>query len=176
MSEIKIIVLDSYGIESKDVATVKVTGNGVAKIVHLSGMRGFVDLPFGTYLFECSSREAVTSARVVEVDGPKLQVVFGLSLLDPGQMIGEGQHLEWAVSGRVEPRSTPGPVIVKLVGIFSSFSREAEADERGRFSLSCDGQGLYLFLAMFKGKIVFQRTLDISLAGPISINLGIIGR
>lgn len=114
----------------------------------------------------------VNAVRSVKIVRDTTEVVFGLSLADSGQIVGEGQPEVWRVSGRVRQGAKRKPMIVKLVGVVSSFSREAEIGESGRFALDCDGQGRYLLFVVSGQTIIFQKMLDLSLAGPDLIDVG----
>ena len=177
MSEVKIILVDSFGEPIDGEGTIDVKGEGLSKLVHVHGTRAFVNLPFGYYEFTCRNvSDFITTSRLVSVLRSKTEVLFGLSLKDPGQIIGEGKPVTWMVSGSVK-RTGPtraGLVIAKLSGLFSDSSREAEVGQDGKFSLLCTGIGKYRLLILQNQRIAFQKDLEVNIGDPSVINLGLI--
>ena len=172
IGNIELIFLTSFGDQVRGKVTVSIHGPDPVKDVEMTG-RGVVNLPYGTYTIECTSPSFVKHTRAVDVSTPKMKLVFGLALKDPGQIIGEGPGAKWTITGRVNS-AEPRKVLIRLAGVVSDFAEETEADSTGGFLLVTPEQGRYFVLAIDKGTIVGQVEVMIDVSKPRSIDVGLL--
>jgi hypothetical protein len=169
-SKVRILVLNSSGGPVSETAKVQIKGGGVSKSVNVQGI-GFVNLPQGEYMFEYSALSYASGSRCVSVKSANMDVLLGLAMRTPDQLIGEGPIQPWVVSGVVRPRPD-GLSVVRLIGLYSGTAVESAIDQQGVFSLEVFPQGKYLLVLVSGGSIVYQRQLAIDINVSKLLNLG----
>jgi hypothetical protein len=169
-SKIRILVLNSSGGTVTESVRININGIGVSKTVNVQGI-GYAELPPGDYKFEYSARSYASGFRCVSVRSAKMDVLLGLAIRPPEQLIGEGPILPWIVSGVVRP-GTDRSTIVKLIALFSGLSVESAADPMGTFSMEVFPQGKYLLVVLTGGRVIYQKELAIDISVPKALDLG----
>lgn len=169
-SKVRILVLNSSGGPVSETAKVQVKGGGVSRSVNVHGI-GFVDLPQGEYTFEYSALSYASGSRCVSVKSANMDVLLGLVMRTPDQLIGEGPIQPWVVSGLVRPRPD-GLSVVRLIGLYSGTAVESAIDQKGVFSVEVFPQGKYLLVLMAGGSIVYQQEITIDISVSKLLNLG----
>jgi hypothetical protein len=172
-SRVRIILVGSLGGDLHGPAEVTITSGG--HFVNALMVKNSVSLtlPFGDYLIDCKAGSLIPSRRSVRVSTPATDIVVGLALKDPGQVIGEGQPFQWSISGKVRSGGSDR-IIVKLVGVFLSTSIEKEILPGGTFDISVDEQGKYLLLLTRGSNLVFRKEVQVEIGGPMRIELGLL--
>jgi hypothetical protein len=175
VGRVEFVLFTSFGDSVRGKTMVAINGDGFARKLEVVG-RGSVELPYGTYVVECSNPSFLKRTRLVSVSSPELEVVFGLALKSPGQVIGEGTPERWAVSGRVETKGKAQGILIKLTGVLSDFAEETETNADGRFSLGAGEIGKYFLIAIDRGEVIAQRELTIDFVGPRSMDVVLVDR
>jgi len=172
-AKVKIVVVDSFGSPIKQDVRVHVKNETISRELLLQ-TRGFVELPFGTYTIQCTATSYRSAVRTITFQRAEEQAVFALAVRTPEQLIGEGPLPAWKVRGKIELMTYSPPVLVRLVGLFSEVSQEAEVDRTGAFSFVVSDQGKYLLLALEGGVVAYERELTVDVTVPDEIELGVL--
>lgn len=169
-SKVRILILNTSGGTVTEPVRVSINGIGVSKTLNVQGI-GYAELPLGDYKFEYSAQSYASGSRCVSVHSAKMDILLGLAMLTPDQLIGEGPILPWIVSGVVRA-GTERVTIVKLIALYSGLSVESATDPQGAFSVDAFSQGKYLLVVLAGGSVIYQKQLDIDISVPKSLNLG----
>jgi len=127
-------------------------------------------IPFGIYRMEVYFSGFYPETRYVAVYRRKVTVVAGLPFGREAMILPVPPMLHGKVVGSL-PRGKRA--FVKLVGVYSSESLEAEVDPNGEFDFSIPHDGLYLLLVVGEGGVLATRAITSPYAGaPIEIEIG----
>ncbi|MGJ5817137.1 hypothetical protein [Paludibaculum fermentans] len=161
LGTIEIMVMDTYGksLKGSQISIVRVDEMAPATRFTLSGP-GVVRAPYGEYLTTGTASLHQDFHRKVTLKEDHLLVFVAFAFRDPGTSSVVYTDLHGEVVGSKNLRQG---VVVRAVGVWSAFSKEASVSENGGFVLREMPYGEYLLLALRGSELVaserFTRTV-----------------
>jgi len=125
---------------------------------------------YGTYRARVHLTGWLTAERTVEVSQPEVFVVIGMEL---GL---EGGPTREVLTGSVKTDDkSPGPILVRIAGVFSAYIFDAQANSTGEFSLDGVPMGEYVAVATRGSKILGSTAFTLGLNPSPVIISGVAG-
>ena len=132
------------------------------------------DIPFGTYIIRANSPGFHTEERLVGIYQDKATVVLGL-------VVGEIDGCWYNCPGRaLQGRLVGDPqkwkdAIIKVTGVFSSFSAESQVNRDGEFQIMAPPPGIFAVFVVNQNAVIASHIFIASInpsGSPLEIEIG----
>ncbi|MBN9659007.1 MAG: hypothetical protein J0H49_12560 [Acidobacteria bacterium] len=158
---IEIVVTDTFGkpLKRSEISIARTGKEKPGTQFHLSGS-GVIRAPYGEYVIRGTASLHQDFARSITLKEDHLLVLVAFAFRDPGTSRVVYTDLHGEVASSKNPERG---IVVKAVGVWSSFSKEASVSGEGRFVLREVPYGEYLLLVFRASDLVaierFTRTV-----------------